>query len=250
MKVLVFCPTRPKWPHVYGRSLMSMFRLKWDGPLAYHFIKGDIEGTEVERILWKYQQGRKAFLYGDYDAMLTVEADIEVPEDALNSLAMTGGDVAYGLYVLRRGARKWNVHTEVEQTRGVSLSDNGAKAKLEFGQIMNTVQGVGLGCTLIGRHVLEELDFRLGQTTCDWYFAIDCQEKGFVQRADLGVVCGHIEAEPSPRIIWPDPGKMPLWRVEMLGGEWVPMKPGEKVEIVVDKLGTTLERFKVIEHES
>lgn len=246
MKVLVFCPTRPVWPHVYGRSLMSIFRLRWDEPLNYHFIVGDVEGTEVERILWKYQRGREIFLRGDYDAMLTVEADIEVPEDALIRLAEVPADVVYGLYVLRRGERKWNAHTTVEQTKGVSLSDLPIMAR-EFWGETTPVKGVGLGCTLIRRHVLEELGFRLGQTTCDWYFAIDCVEKGFIQAADLGVVCGHIEAEPAPRIIWPDPDHLLLWRTEMLGGEWVKMEQGEKVEIVIDRLGTRSEKFQVKE---
>lgn len=246
MKVLVFCPTRPDWPHVYGRSLMSIFRLRWDGPLDYHFVKGDVEGTEVERILWKYRRGREIFLRGDYDAMLTVEADIEVPEDALICLVDAGADVAYGLYVLRRGERKWNAHITVGQTKGLSVSDMPETARECWGHDL-VVQGVGLGCTLIRRRVLEKLDFRLGQTTCDWYFAIDCVEKEFTQIADLAVVCGHIEAEPSPCIIWPDPDHLLLWRTEMLGGEWVKMEPGEKVEIVIDRLGTRSEKFRMEE---
>lgn len=241
MKVLVFTPMNPSWPHLYGRTVESIYSLKWDEPLDYLSMRGDIDvENQFERVTWKYQQGRKAFLRGDYDAMLTVEADMVIPPDTLERLVATDADVAYGLYVLRRGMPRWCAFTEVKLGEGKSLSEDPDLARQSWNKVI-PVQGVGMGCTLIRRHVLEEIDFRrepYEEAPCnDWYFSIDCQEKGYIQKCDLGVICGHIAAKPSPRILWPDPEAKRLYSIEFLGGEWVPVKPGETVEVIIDRIG-------------
>jgi hypothetical protein len=96
-----------------------------------------------------------------------------------------------------------------------------------------------MGCTLIKRNVLEEIRFRLHdgthswiveeyekqykkiginpyqdrrQMVCDdWLLAMDAQHYGFSQRANLGVVCGHINGES---VLWPDPEIDKLFRVD------------------------------------
>jgi hypothetical protein len=80
------------------------------------------------------------------------------------------------------------------------------------------IAGVGLGCTAIQRHVLETIPFtRRGQACNDWYFAVDCQYHDFVQRCDMGLVCGHMTTDPSPRILWPDISDMEtMQRIEYL----------------------------------
>lgn len=237
MKVLLFCPTRPEWPHLYGRTLMSIFRLKWDKPLDCLFMRGEPPIKDrYDRVVWKYQQGRRAFLRGDYQAMFTVEADMIVPEDALIRLAKLEADVAYGLYVLRDRLR-WSVFSLVERERGKSLSEDPVLARDSWGKIIDA-PGVGLGCTLIRRPVLEHFEFRRDGKACnDWYLSLDCQKYGFTQRADLGVVCGHMDAEPSPRILWPDPIAPRLYTIEYLGGEWIPVEPGQKIEVIIDRMG-------------
>jgi hypothetical protein len=78
---------------------------------------------------------------------------------------------------------------------------------------------VGMACTLIRRHVLERLAFRLQPDAvecCDWWLARDARAAGWSQRADLGLVCGHISPTPSPRVLWPDKDEPRLWRVSRL----------------------------------
>lgn len=90
-------------------------------------------------------------------------------------------------------------------------------ARAAWGRIAD-VEGIGLGCTLIRRPVLEFVDFRLPDdlaegTCCDWMFAFDCKRLGFTQRAHLGVVCGHLPQHPSSGSLWPDPSAEALWRI-------------------------------------
>jgi hypothetical protein len=113
---------------------------------------------------------------------------------------------------------------------GHSISLVFVRAREAWGNIVD-VAGLGMGCTLINRNVLETLEFRLfdgradwladevsaaGQKTGldlnphrrmiemvhdDWLLALEAKHHGFVQRAHMGVVCGHIETEGT--ILWP-----------------------------------------------
>jgi hypothetical protein len=84
------------------------------------------------------------------------------------------------------------------------------------------VDGVGFGCTLIRRDVLEAVSFRLpddvarGGACTDWMFAGDLAARGVHQVCHFGVVCGHIAMEPSARVIWPELAAdgSPSWRYE------------------------------------
>lgn len=74
-----------------------------------------------------------------------------------------------------------------------------------WGKVAET-KGVGMGCTLIHRNVLEAIEFRNApndEVADDWLFSLDCVEHGFKQMHDFGVVCGHIM--PDGNVVWPNP---------------------------------------------
>ena len=79
----------------------------------------------------------------------------------------------------------------------------GAFEDWEQGDLIKA-DGVGMGCTLIRRHVMERLPFRCpNPVVCnDWYFLVDCQAEGFTQAHDCGIACGHID---DGKTYWPDP---------------------------------------------
>lgn len=204
---------------LYEQTLSGLFQQDWSGPTEYLFVKNDQpEGDLYDRLTALYQMVRERFLAGPYDALWTVEADMVVPQDALSRLLSAQADVAYGLYVWRHGAQHlWSAY---QATRGTMCSmwdmdPDAAKRALLAGAAL-PVAGVGLGCTLIRRHVLERLPFRHGaDPICnDWYFALDCQFTGHKQVCDFGVVCGHIT--PMGRVLWPDPERPNGWRAERL----------------------------------
>jgi hypothetical protein len=152
----------------------------------------------------KYNHARELALAGGYDAMMTIEADMIPPKNALERLVQVDADVAYGLYVSRHGKHPWLTLSDItEQVRGSKgIGETWEERESMWGQVVDTA-GVGLGCTLIRREVLGAIPFRVKDEYIanDWYFAVDVNEKGFTQAHDCGVVCGHID---NYRVLWPD----------------------------------------------
>lgn len=184
----------------------------------------DIRPTETrfQAVTRKYQDLQRIFLSGPWDALLTVEQDMLPPPDALQRLARLvrdGADVAYGLYVWRYAAyHLWSAHPRLRLGddglfRFTSVSDHPDKAMQLWGQPLQ-VEGLGLGCTLLARQTLTRLPFRQrsSEHSCDTALALDCQDEGLIQIADLGCVCGHRLDET--RIIWPDPTTATRYRIE------------------------------------
>ena len=256
MRVLVYTPTREG--HLYGRSLQSILQIEWPGQLDFMFSRGGDDG-EIEHpekrgaayieVTRKYQEARTRCLEGGYDALLCAESDMIIPPEALRQMAEVKADVVYGLYALRHADYRWNALALVGEHLAVSLSQDEAGRKRLWGQVI-VVDGVGLGCTLIHRHVLEALPFRVdeaGFACCDWYLSEDCKARGFSQAMHLGVVCGHMSRVPSPRILWPDPECGV--RIEMLNVKFEPLQPGEKHEYMVSQ-GTVVVPARVIHAKS
>lgn len=184
-----------------------------------------------DNVVYKYRRAQEIFLRGDWDRFIAVEQDMLLPEDAfirLDNMHKMGSDVAYGLYVFRHGRNRWSAFTHLEESGGQSVSDNRDRARRWFGTI-KPVAGVGFGLTSITRHVMHALPFRRGGSACnDWYFASDANKAGYIQRCDLGLVCGHMTMEPSPRIYWPDPEADDLYRIEYLDDERLAVRPSDE----------------------
>lgn len=229
MRVMVYIPQ----VRTFGRPLMSVMRLQWPELDIIHARGHEGEATDrYERVVNQYREGRRILLAGPWDAMLTVEDDMIVPSDTIGKLLATEADIAYGLYVWRADRRHvWNAYPEVTEKRATPFTTEQAKAA--WGRVID-VAGIGNGCTLIRRRVLEAIDFsKRGAGCADWYLSVDAQALGFTQRCDLSVVCGHMTATNDadmefpmtvgkagpPRIFWPDPDNEnlgQLWRVEYL----------------------------------
>jgi hypothetical protein len=177
-------------------------------------------GTKDSRytIRDKYNEARDKFLQGSYDYMWTMESDMVAPPDALEELLSVEADVAYGLYAFRRHPFDWNAYIEMDEANMLGFPLSGipkrAQAALQGGEVLRT-DGVGLGCTLIHRKVLERVPFAIYEdkqhgagteavhfSHCDWYFALDTKDK-FDCRVHCGVVLGHITDAPAPATIYP-----------------------------------------------
>lgn len=230
MDVLVVCPTHNR---LFAPTLRSIFRLRSVGGRLDVWFPwqgyGDGQRDSRDTIASKYNAGRDRALTGGYDAMLCLESDMIVPPDALTKLAATGADVAYGLYVFRRQPWHWSAYSVLEGMVGYPLSKVPERARVDWGGVVD-VDGVGLGCTLIRRHVLEAFPFRAegerhadgSRSHCDWYAALDWTDRGYTQRCDTSVLCGHIspigrDGAAWPCVIWPDIHAEELCRFEEYG---------------------------------
>jgi hypothetical protein len=206
MKILAVCPM-PRLKHhalYFPTAMETIFRQNYDGQIDFHLSSGDATaGERFDRVTMKYERARWIMLEQGYDAMWCVEYDMLIPPNALTKLTQVEADIAYGLYCWRWEPYHWSAYTEVGPIKGTSISENPEAARDAWGKTIE-VAGVGQGCTLIRRHVLEKLSFkRLGTACCDWYLAREASEAGFVQKCDTSVQCGHTGLTPRPFTVWP-----------------------------------------------
>ncbi len=260
--VLVFCPMSPNYPRLWGRTVQSILRMKSDKIGLEFWFRGHDNPFDYpyENVAHNYNVARDMVLNLGFDALLSIESDMIVPEDTVERLVATEADIAYGLYVWRHSRREWSAYTQLSALRGRSISQDPEAAKDAWGKVID-VEGVGQGCTLIRRNVLEKIAFSLWPGTpqlvsSDWMLAIDAQAHGFTQRCDLGVVCGHQTYEPWPQIIWPDPESPDLYRIEALSDPKTGKLPikiirkGESVRVPFGDVGGKMEILRVSEEEA
>jgi hypothetical protein len=225
MKVLLFVASHPTWG-ILASAAAGLAGLDWGDHQVTVHVQGE-EGVDpkwapYDQITYKYQVGRAVALAGGYDAMLTVEYDNIVPSDALTRLAAVDADIAYGLYCCRRRYGRWLAFAEIWDNSGTTLTKHAGTALAAWGEVVET-QGVGLGCTLIHRRVLEAIPMRreAAHPACnDWFLSLDAKRLGFRQAHDCGCVVGHIVAINPERRVWPQ-GEEPFYRVENMVTEEV-----------------------------
>jgi hypothetical protein len=198
--VLIFAPCLLE--RLEPKAIQSLMALEWDGPLSLLLARGTPINTHeghVQDHLRECRRGRKMFLDGSYEAMLIVETDIVHPKDTLKRLVALDCDVAYGCMMYRRSTvPAINVlerYPGNSPNIGESLSLHGLwPAAVRQGIV--ECSGGSLGCTLIRRHVLEAIDFRVEDAIwCDTFWTRDVYAAGFSMKADTGVVCGHIDED-------------------------------------------------------
>lgn len=213
MKLFVFVPLHPVkilWPAT-KTAIEHLDTSRHEVTVHYEserLITSGMDGYDA--ITRKYQLGRQLFLNGDYDAMLTIEYDNIVPADTINRLDEVNADVAYGLYCSRNNPR-WLAFERIWDTSGITFSSTPELAQSVWNTIHATV-GVGLGCTLIRRHVLESIEFRRAKNhpcACDWFLSLDCIAAGYTQAHHFGLHVGHIIS--ATETVWPTEQKPYFW---------------------------------------
>lgn len=140
---------------------------------------------------------------GGYDCVLMVDADVELPRDALTNLLQHDADVSMGYY-RNRWAKGDDPKTCLiprgdDWRRRISVGE--LRELREAGTFALPVNGGGMGCCLIRTRLLRRMDFpwfewhdrdhhakSLGE---DVDFCIKAQAAGATVVADTRVACGH-----------------------------------------------------------
>lgn len=238
MRILAITPAHPGYgirPQTWAGIQAAIDTYK--GPIDWVISSGDNPLAQpYQNVMRHHNKARRMALDGNYDALLSIEADMIIPPDAIEKLLAADADIAYGLYVWRHNLSLWNAYIRLNMFKGMSLSKLPDKARESWGQIID-VAGLGMGCTLIKRRVLEHLPFRLydGRKDwiteqygdemerlgidpfkpreaifCDdWLLAVEARRLGYSQRANLDLICGHIA---NDGILWPDIDSAKLYR--------------------------------------
>ena len=255
VKILLFCPTYKLASGelaVHKETLESIEKLTIPDGVELEVeistnnpnkITGNSK-QDHENTLYQYRYARQRILSGDYDYLFTVEHDMIIPEDALTKMLATDADVIYGLYLLRHFKPVLNALRSVNSRwPDASLTMFPEIVKKAKAQGWIEVSGVGFGCTLIKRRVLEKLDMRrseIGGHPCpDMPLAADCMRNGFKQICRFDVICGHIK--PDGDVLIPfergenmsESIKIYVMRgfVANIGGKSVPYKEGATAEM-------------------
>ncbi len=207
MKLFMFMPRL----RTIGRTHVALWsaRQAWGKNHMYvEYQHNQPNKNGYENVTLNYELARQHFLTTDCDAFVSVEDDIIIPEHGISALADLNVDVAMGVYCLRQKPNyRWNAFVTVEEDEGLALTDHNTPEVYQLARNgwVKEVAGVGLGFTMIRRHVLETLKFeKRGNASNDWYFSLDCQKHGFGQFAHFGVLCGHMVQTSTRRILWPD----------------------------------------------
>lgn len=200
--VLIFTPVK----RLEAQTVQALMALEWPGPLSLLYQRDNPTGSGPMDHLHQYQRGREIFLSWPYEAMLIIESDIVPPPDTLLRLAELDVDVAYGCYVFRTpGPKVVNVFERYPQPArnvGESLSCHPGLWQAALRRGIVDCSGGGLGCVLVRRRVLEEVEFRTEKNPdgasyyfCDNYWTDDVHRGGYSMKASTLVLCGHVDVD-------------------------------------------------------
>lgn len=204
---------------------------------------GDRRGDH-ENTLHQYKLARFITLNEGYDYLFTVEHDMIIPPDALVNLLEVDAGVAFGVYRFRQKPAVLNIYRSVNKKArwaGQSLDYFPDLLKKAQSEVITECSGLGFGCTLIKREVLEKVEMRRfevgGHPSPDMQFAADCVRLGIVMKAHFGVSCGHIK--PNGTVLWPEDREDDMKNIKIyinkpfrytVGGRSTRFKEGEEVE--------------------
>ena len=205
-KIVIFTPT---WLDERGEPVIrqecraSVEAQVFDGELTWEIgTHNPFPGRQMRNVVAQYERGRASFLASDADAWLTFEHDMALPDaEAVQRLWDTmwtaGAGVVFGVYMLRHGSWVLNAWEYIgDHALGESLTLYPEKLKRAKVQGVARVCGVGWGCTLIRRDVVERFPIRGGDDGAgDIPFAYDCLYAGVKMVADFSVCCDHYDGE-------------------------------------------------------
>jgi cellulose synthase/poly-beta-1,6-N-acetylglucosamine synthase-like glycosyltransferase len=166
----------------------------------------DYTGVPImEKLADSHNQVRRYFLESDADYLLHLESDIFPPKDVIEQLLWARKPIVTSMYQLFDGA--W-------RTPCIRIQD---KKTLHFKDIIfdyelnnfhhywtdGTIKEVfiaGIGCTLMHRKIMQNIQFRHDITTKegsppDTYFAMDLREKKVKNWIHTGVISFHWNRE-------------------------------------------------------
>jgi len=166
--------------------------------------KSSEKNWRLNTITEKLNEIRMAFLMSEASHLWIVDADVEVPPHALDSLLRLDVDIASGVYP---------VHNNRDHLMGGLMDENGKTFFSYRSHVKGKVLGgdgrfvcAGNGCLLIKRRVFtlgfiddKPLFFRSKRGViwnADLQFFVDTQGLGFIARLHTGVLCGHLPEHP------------------------------------------------------
>lgn len=198
MKILVFTPTyraADGSQAIRPETVQALDALNPGDHEVIQWISVDPQENKHENVVRQYIKAQKRAIREKFDALLCIEHDMLPPADAIIRLSETDYPVVYGVYRFRF-SRVINIcRAGMQPGFEASLSNHPDELRRAFVAGVCECSGLGFGCTLIRREVLERLPFHQGDGS-DYYpdtpFARDCIAAGIPQAANFRVLCAHV----------------------------------------------------------
>jgi len=154
-------------------------------------------GNSRERVTEGYNIVLEEFRNGEYDYLLTLEADIIPPKYIIEALMAHQEEICSATYMIGfKKDRKPCIFDGRKFKRKIGDKWVGVSQVMEpkdlDGTMVHAPGGSGLGCLLISKKVLDDFKgFRSADAHCDTYFHEDVQRLGFKTMVDTGIMCIH-----------------------------------------------------------
>ena len=219
-KVLVGCPTSFHKDYCLGKYIEGLKKLTYKNKeiLLIDNSKTDeyceliksqdipaekgpwFEGA-IQRIITSRNILRKKVLDEDYDYFLSLEQDVIPPEDIIQRMLKHEKPVVSGVYFVHNKNNKGEIkliplaYKLIEES---TLTIEPLKEKEIWEEPgLHPIVSAGLGCVLIHRSVLENIEFRSeNQVFDDRFFFLDCHNKKIPAFCDTTIKCKHLIDRP------------------------------------------------------
>lgn len=191
MKLLIFTPTYEDY--TMRPEVEQAIRAQLNGGAWVVGRENPWPVPDMRNVTAQYQAAWRMVIEDGYEALLTVEHDIRIPPQAIERLMATAADVVYGVYLFRTWPALNAWRYENQTNLGMSLSNYPRELERMRQAGAGLVSGIGMGCTLIRRHVIEQIPLHDNPDggACDIPFAEDCLRKGLRAVARFDVLCSH-----------------------------------------------------------
>jgi len=147
-----------------------------------------------------HEEIRKYAIRNDFDYLLHLESDVFPPSDIIQRLLIHDKEIVSAMYMIDFGSESHLMAQEMEDIGSIRETRN-----LKNGQDLLFVNGglqkifhCGLGCVLIRRDVLEQIQFRWengASIAPDGFFAGDVDALGYEKFIDTSILAKHINEE-------------------------------------------------------
>jgi GT2 family glycosyltransferase len=193
------------------KDLNYFFTLKRRYKNVFHTERG---ANSREALTKSQNKIRQIFLEGGYDYLLLVESDLLIPADSIRRLMSYGKPVVGSIYFIGTGNIQVpcvflddveKVGFKATRPLGIKPTEDGKKLydKKEVDDFLNKglqqAHGVGFGCTLIIRNIVERFPFwcdeRLNDKHSDVYFYLDMQRAGIPVFVDTDITIPHFPSK-------------------------------------------------------
>ena len=161
-------------------------------------IKGEYYEGALKRIVNSRNLLRKYVLDNNYDYLFSLEQDVIPDKNALSKLISHDKKVVSGIYFVHNIINNQRILIPQAfiglENKTNNLPDMRWLTKQEvFSNKLIKIVSCGLGCVLIHKNILEQIEFRTENNVFDdRFFSLDLYKKNIPMYCDTSVKCKHL----------------------------------------------------------